>query len=103
MTSRNGSAIALTMTMILASASAFAAEVDQLAAQAKITMTEARSIALKTFPGRIASAELEQEQGGSGLRYSFDIQKGDTWHEVGVDAKTGRVLEDRKESPNPTD
>jgi uncharacterized membrane protein YkoI len=59
----------------------------------RITMAQARTIALKTFPGRIVKAELENERGGSGLRYSFDMRHGQQEHEVGVDAMTGRVLE----------
>ncbi len=60
-------------------------------------MTEARAIALKTFPGNITSEELEKERGGSGLRYSFDIKNGARLHEVGVDARTGRVIENSVE------
>jgi uncharacterized membrane protein YkoI len=66
---------------------------EELAAEAKITLAEARAIALKVFAGEIASEELEKEKGGSGLRYSFDIKNGSVVHEVGVDAKTGRILE----------
>lgn len=47
--------------------------------------------------------ELEREHGGSGLRYSFDIRLDKKWREVGIDAKTGRVLENSAESPNPKD
>ena len=63
------------------------------AVKAKITMPQARKIALKAFPGKILHQELEHEKGGSGLRYSFDIKHGSTVHEVGVDAVTGKVLE----------
>jgi uncharacterized membrane protein YkoI len=70
---------------------------EGLAAEAQITLTEARDIALKTFPGTVTSEELEKEKGGSGLRYSFDIKNGSRLHEVGVDAKTGRVLENSVE------
>lgn len=66
---------------------------EKLAVDAKITLTEARAIALKAVPGTIASEELEKEKGGSGLRYSFDIRNGSVMHEVGVDAKTGAILE----------
>jgi uncharacterized membrane protein YkoI len=66
---------------------------ERLAADAKLTLDEARAIALKVFPGTIASEELEKEKGGSGLRYSFDIENGSVVHEVGVDAKTGQILE----------
>ena len=70
---------------------------EGLAAEAKITLIEARAIALKTFPGSITSEELEKERGGSGLRYSFDIKNGARLHEVGVDARTGRVIENSVE------
>jgi hypothetical protein len=36
-----------------------------------------------------------------GLRYSFDIRSGGSIQEVGVDAKTGRVLENAPEGKNP--
>jgi uncharacterized membrane protein YkoI len=64
---------------------------------AKISLAEARATALKVYPGEIVSEELEKEKGGSGLRYSFDIKNGRVTHEVGVDAKTGRVLENSVE------
>lgn len=70
-----------------------AATPSPLAAQAKIDMAQARQIALKAYPGKVVKQELEQEAGGSGLRYSFDITSGKDTHEVGVDAKTGKVLE----------
>lgn len=68
-----------------------------------ISMSQARSIALATFHGSIVKAELEHERGGSGLRYSFDMKNGKIWHEVGVDAITGRVLENSYEGANPKD
>lgn len=71
---------------------------------AKITMQHARQIALGAYPGAsIAKAELEHEGGGSGLRYSFDMKKGSHWREVGVDAVTGKVLENSREGANPKD
>lgn len=88
-------------TMIATSATAaFAFTGQQYARQAKITLNEARTIALKAFPGRITAQELEKERGGSGLRYSFDIKKGRATHEVGVDARTGAVLENSIEGPH---
>ena len=74
---------------------------DNLAKNAKISLKRARAIALKSSPGKITDEELEVEKGGSGLRYSFDIKQGSVTREVGVDAKTGKVLEDSKEGPNP--
>jgi len=70
---------------------------EELAKDAKVTLSEARAIALKAFPGKITDEELEKEKGGSGLRYSFDIKNGGVIHEVGVDAKTGKLLENRVE------
>jgi uncharacterized membrane protein YkoI len=73
---------------------------EELAKDAKITLPEARAVALKAYPGRITDEELEKEKGGSGLRYSFDIKSGDVTHEIGVDAKTGKVLENSVEGPH---
>ena len=44
--------------------------------------------------------ELAKEKGGSGLRYSFDIKNGGVTHEVGVDAKTGKLLESSVQGPH---
>ena len=49
----------------------------------------------------ITDEELEKEKGGTGLRYSFDIKRGAVTQEVGVDAQTGKVLENKKEGPHP--
>jgi uncharacterized membrane protein YkoI len=73
----------------------------ELSPQAKITMAEAEAIALKARPGKITDKELEKEGGGSGLRYSFDVKASGVTYEVGVDAKTGKVLENAKEGPHP--
>jgi uncharacterized membrane protein YkoI len=70
---------------------------EELAKDAKLTLLEARAIALKTVPGKVTYEELEKEEGGSGLRYSFDIKNGSVTHEVGVDAKTGKLLENNDE------
>lgn len=74
---------------------------EELSKHAKISMLDARAIALKAYPGKITDEELEAESGGSGLRYSFDIKQGQVVQEVGVDAKTGKVLENSKEGPHP--
>ena len=74
---------------------------QELAQQAKVNIIEARAAALKAFPGKITDEELEKEQGGSGLRYSFDIKRGKVTQEVGVDAQTGKVLENAKEGAHP--
>jgi uncharacterized membrane protein YkoI len=69
-----------------------------LAGQAKVTLDQARAIAAKARPGKIVDQELEKEAGGSGLRYSFDIKAGKATYEVGVDAVTGKVLENGGET-----
>jgi len=72
---------------------------EEFAKEAKVSLSQARAIALQAFHGKIISEELEREH-GSGLRYSFDIKRGTVVHEVGVDAKTGKVLEDSREGPH---
>lgn len=72
---------------------------SELAGQASVALVQARTIALKARPGRIADQELEKEAGGSGLRYSFDVVSHGKTIEVGVDAMTGKVLENGAESP----
>ena len=42
---------------------------EELAQKAKVTIDQARSIALKARHGTITDEELEREKGGSGLRY----------------------------------
>lgn len=92
---------ALAAAVLALTTAAIAYSGRQYAAQAAISITKARAIALKTLPGgKIAGEELEREAGGSGLRYSFDVRVEGTIHEVGVDARTGKVLENSIERPN---
>lgn len=76
-----------------------------LAAQAappqKIDEAKARATALKLAPGKIVDHELEKENGG--WRYSYDIQQGKRIHEIGVDAYTGKIVEDSYEAPGAKD
>lgn len=98
----NKTAIAwgLTAAMFLgAGGTAFAYTGQELAKQAKVTMVRARAIALRARPGRVTDTELERENGG--LRYSFDIKSGKTTYEVGVDAMSGKLLENGPEGPHP--
>ena len=68
----------------------------------KVTLAVATATALKARPGTITDSELEKEKGGSGLRYSFDISDAaKKKFEVGIDAKTGKVLENKAEGKNP--
>jgi len=61
---------------------------------------KARSTALAVERGTLVGWELEPELGGSGLRYSFDIRVGHSVREVGIDAITGKVLEDSIDTGN---
>lgn len=90
----------ITLTIFL-TRTALALTGEEYLSDTKVTLTSARQIALKAFPGRIVSQELERESGGSGLRYSFVIQHQKVKHEVGVDAKTSQVLENSVEGKNP--
>lgn len=87
--------------LILVASNAFALTGEKYLSETKVTPANAREIALKTYPGKIIDEELERESGGSGLRYSFVIQNGDLKHEVGIDAKTGKVLENSVEGEHP--
>jgi uncharacterized membrane protein YkoI len=91
--------LAITMAAFAMNVSAYTGQ--ELAGNAKISIKEAREIALKAHPGKITDEELEKEEGGSGLRYSFDIRQGKVTQEVGVDAITGKVLENAPEGKNP--
>lgn len=74
---------------------------SQYLKDAKISLQKARATAMKAYPGTIVTEELEKEKGGSGLRYSFDVKSSaGVTHEVGVDAKSGAVLENSVEGPN---
>jgi len=101
------SAIVLACVLSTAAVSGFFAEAalawpgSELAGQAKVSMAEAIVIAQKARPGTVTDKELERENGGSGLRYSFDIKSGARTYEVGVDAMTGKVLENGAEGRNP--
>ena len=96
--SRLGAAFVLATSLF---SPAFGYTGEELATQARVSIDKARAIALKAHPGKITDVELEREAGGTGLRYSFDIKRGRTTQEVGVDARTGRVLENAKEGKNP--
>ena len=89
------------LMLLTAATPAMAYTGQELAKDAKISIKQARAIALKAHPGEITDEELEKERGGSLLRYSFDIKRRGVTQEVGVDARTGRVLENKKEGPHP--
>jgi len=87
--------VALVIGLLGSSASA------EAAGASKIGMAHARAIALKVAPGKIVDAEYEKE--ADGWRYSFDIRQRKRIHEIGVDAFTGRIVEDKFEGPGSRD
>lgn len=94
-----GLAASASASAALAAEAAFTGH--ELSGQAKVSLEQARAIALKARPGQITDQELEKEKGGTGLRYSFDVKVQKAVYEVGVDAKTGKLLENKKEGPHP--
>ena len=71
------------------------------APEPRLSMDQARRIALKAARGRLVAAEYEKEKGA--WRYSFDIRQARRIHEVGVDANSGRIVENAFEDPRKTD
>jgi len=68
-----------------------------LAKKAKLTLAQAREIALREDNGKVESEELEKEKGK--LIYSFDIRNAaGTITEIWVDAKTGKVVHKSEEN-----
>lgn len=65
--------------------------------EAKISMKQARAIAVKAAPGKVDSGELERENGK--LIYSFDIRTAKhTITEVNVNAMDGTVVDTQVEN-----
>ena len=93
-------ALGLTASAALAASEAMTFKGHELASKATVSIETARATAMKARAGTITDQELETEKGGSGLRYSFDIKNGAKTYEVGVDARTGKVLENKTEGKN---
>ena len=93
--------LAILGLMCILATGSFAYAGRDLARTAKVSIEQARSIAVRARPGAITSEELKKEKGGSGSRYSFGIKNGKVFYEVVVDAETGKVLENLKEGRNP--
>lgn len=73
---------------------------EALMAKAKVTQEQARATALAKVPnGTVKSEELEMEKGR--LVWSFDIAQASTKNtsEVWVDAKTGKIVSLKTETP----
>jgi hypothetical protein len=95
--------LAIVSIFALSSSLALADQATQakLHAEAKISEAQARTMALTKVPGEsISSAELEQEHGK--LIWSFDIAQVGSKNitEVQVDAKTGKIVSTRVETPD---
>jgi hypothetical protein len=60
-----------------------------------VSLAKARAMALKLAPGKIISSEYEKE--GGIWRYSFDIQQRGHVQEIGIDGRTGKVVENKSE------
>jgi uncharacterized membrane protein YkoI len=93
--------VALACALAFAGSSAYAYTGENLESQAHVKMIEALALASTARPGKVTDRELEREKGGSGLRYSFDIVSDGKIYEVGIDAMTGKVLENAPEGKNP--
>lgn len=74
---------------------------QRYAKDAKVSLQQAEAVAAKAVPGgQITDRELEKERGGSGLRYSFDVRSHGKAREIGVDAMTGKLLENAADGAN---
>jgi len=90
-----------TTNFILTRMSTEGIEFDQALAEAKISEADARTTALAKVPGgTVSSSELEKEHGK--LIWSFDIAKAGSKNvtEVQVDAKTGKLVSTKIETPD---
>ena len=67
----------------------------------RISMAQARATALKLAPGKVISSEYEKE--GGIWRYSFDIQQRGNVQEIGIDGRTGRIVENKSEGKKDRD
>lgn len=93
-------ALALAMTLSAPMVLAEGGSHDALKVQAKVSESDARATVMAKFPnGTIQDAELENEHGK--LIWSFDIgdPKSPNVIELQVDAKTGRIVLQKAESP----
>ena len=61
----------------------------------RVSMVQAKAMALKLAPGKIISSEYEKE--GGIWRYSFDIQQRGHVQEIGIDGQNGKVVENKSE------
>lgn len=86
---------------VAALAASVALAAPQKGPPAKLTMAQARAIALKAAPGKIVESDYEKEKGA--WRYSFDIRQGKRIHEIGIDANNGKIVESSYETAGDKD
>lgn len=67
----------------------------------KISEAQARTIALSVAKGTIAETDYEKE--GGSWRWSFDVRDNGKTRAVGVDAMTGKVVENSLEAAGEAD
>ena len=91
--------IAVALSLLTVSGVANAAATH--APRPRISMAHARAMALKLAPGKIISSEYEKE--GGIWRYSFDIQQKGNVQEIGIDGRTGKVVENKSEGKKDKD
>jgi uncharacterized membrane protein YkoI len=80
----------------LAALNAQAYEGSRYESDAAVKMERAKAIALKAYPGTIVEESLEKRHGR--LHYAFDIRAHHVTHEVAVDAASGKILQNSRET-----
>lgn len=85
----------IVQVLAVASALAMASSAMAKPPAPQISMAKARAAALRLAPGKIMSSEYEKE--GGIWRYSFDIQQSGHVQEIGIDGRTGKVVENKSE------
>lgn len=93
-----GAALAASLSAVALAAASVPLKGSRLLPQAKVSLAQARAVALQKEPGTIVAQELEKEKGA--LRFTFDIVVGKVVHEVGVDAVKGTIVEDSIDNAN---
>ncbi|MEK2479371.1 MULTISPECIES: PepSY domain-containing protein [Streptomyces] len=69
---------------------------------ARVTAPQAAAAALKAVPGKVSGLDLDQDR--PGLVWDVDVLgKDGRWHEITLDARTARVLEQRIDGGNDDD
>lgn len=67
----------------------------------KFNEAQARKIAMSVAKGTFEPGEYEKEDGG--WRWTFDVKENGKIHEIGVDAMTGKIVEDGWETAEKAD